>query len=345
MLRSSLKEVRSQSSTDVKIAKSGVRILTALLVSAGFASAAVFPDTIGTFKKGEAQTIAVPDRALDTEYGLDTTEQAEYAAGKQHFTATLWRFNESTGAMAFFEARRPPGATSSNLTPLAVHTSDGTIFAYGNYVFQFTGSVPPAADLQQIFPNLPKLDQSPLPVLMTDLPKQDLVPNSERYIVGPVSLDRFFPGVAPSVAAFHVGAEAQLGKYRTAKGLLTLAVFDYPTPNIARERDQEFQKIPGAVARRIGPLVAVTMNPPDADAAERILDQVRYEENITWNEKVPQNEAKSMLKSVIQAFFFAGLLIVMFLAAGLLYGGSRVLMRKMNRGEDPDAMITLHLGK
>ena len=338
MLRSGVKkEVGSQ--------KSAVRTLAALLLSACVASAAIFPDTIGTFKKGAAQTIAVPDRALDTEYGLDTTEQAEYASGKQRFTATLWRFHDSTGAMAFFEARRPPGATASNLTPLAVHTSDGTIFAFGNYVFQFTGDVPPAADLQQIFTNLPKLEQSPLPVLMNDLPKTDLVPNSERYIVGPVSLDRFFPGIEPSVAAFHLGAEAQLGKYETAKGLLTMAIFDYPTPNIARERDQDFQKIPGAMARRIGPLVAVTINPPDADAAERVLDQVRYEENITWNEKVPENQARSTLRYLVDVFYFAGLLIGMCLVAGLLYGGSRVLMRKMNRGEDPDAMITLHLGK
>ena len=338
MLRSGVKK------KGFRIQDSGFRI-GLMIVCAGVVSAAIFPDTIGTFKKGEVQTIAVPDRALDNEYGLDTTEQAEYASGKQHFTATLRRFNDSTGAMAFFEARRPPGATPSNLTPLAVHTSDGTIFAFGNYVFQFTGDLPPAPDLQQIFVNLPKLEQSPLPVLMNDLPKQDLVPNSERYIVGPVSLDRFFPGIEPSVAAFHLGAEAQVGKYKTAKGLLTMAIFDYPTPNMARERDQDFQKIPGVMARRIGPLVAITINPPDADTAERILDRVRYEENITWNEKVPENQTRSTLKFLVDVFYFAGLLIGMCLVAGLLYGGSRVLFRKLNRGHDPDEVITLHLGK
>ena len=338
MLRSGLKKV-------FRIQDSGFRIVSALLVCAGFASAAIFPDTIGAFKKGEAKTISIPDRPLLEEYGLDTTEQAEYSADKQHFVATLWRFRDSTGAMAFFEARRPAGATVSNMTPLAVNTSDGTIFAYGNYVFQMTGDAPAAADLQQIFANLPKLEQSPLPTLMTDLPKQDLAPNSERYIVGPVSLDRFFPGISPSMAAFHLGAEAQVGKYQTAKGLLSLAIFNYPTPNMARERDQEFQKIPGAIVRRVGPLVAVTINPPDADAAERTLSEVRYEQNITWNEKVPENQAKSTLKFLVDVFYFAGILIALCFVAGLIYGGSRVVLRKLNRGRDPNEMITLHLGK
>ena len=155
-----------------------------------------------------------------------------------------------------FEARRPPGATRDNATKLAVRTSDGVIFAYGNYVFQLTGTLPLAADLQQFYANLPKLEQSPLPPLVTDLPAEGLIPNSERYVVGPVSLDRFFGGVAPSMAAFHLGAEAQVGKYQTDKGLLTLAIFNYPTPNMARERYQEFQKVPGAVAKRVGTLVA-----------------------------------------------------------------------------------------
>ena len=61
---------------------------------------------------------------------------------------------------------------------------------------------------------------------------------------------------------------------------------------MARDRYQNFQNIPGAIAKRAGSLVAVTIQPPDADAAERILSQVKQETNITWNEKVPVNEVK-----------------------------------------------------
>src|SRR5205807_7843576 len=135
------------------------------------------------------------------------------------------------------------------------------IFARWNYVFQFTGGKVEPSDITELYNRLPKLEQSPLPALMTFLPpgtpSASLVPNSERYVVGPVSLERFEPRISPSVAAFHLSAEAQLGKYRTAKGLMTLSVFHYPTPGIARDRLEEFRKIPGAMAKRAGPLVAI----------------------------------------------------------------------------------------
>ena len=312
--------------------------LTLLSLSA---SAAILPDQVGEFKKEPAKTVSVPDQRLYDEYGFDATEQAAYVAGTRRFAATAWRFHDSTGAMAMFEARRPALATRSAVAKLAVQTSDGLIFAYGNYLFQLTGSVP--AEISTFYADLPKLEQSPLPALYGDLPQDDLIPNSERYVVGPVSLDRFFPGLAPSAAAFHLGAEAQIGHYSTPKGPMVLGIFNYPTPNMARDRLAEFQKIAGAVAKRSGPLVALTLNPPDADAAEKILSRVKYETNITWNEKVPENEVRKTARLVLNIFIFSGLLILLALTAGLLFGGYRVVSRKLHKGEDPDAMITLHI--
>jgi len=334
-LRCALSESRSQ--------KSGVRILGALLVCAAAGHAAIFPDQIGEFKRGPAKTIAVPDQALYAEYGLDATEQADYAAGPKHFSATAWRMRDSTGAMALYESRRPPGAIPAALSKLAVRTSDGVIFAYGNYVFRLTGEVPEPAALESVYANLPKLEQSPLPALMTDLPVDGMVPNSERYILGPVSLARFEPRIPPSVAAFHLGAEGQLASYRTPQGLLTLAVFSYPTPSLAREQYLEFQKIPGAVARRVGKLLAVTVAPPDPDEAERLLSQVHYDTNITWNEPVPGHEVRDKVRFILDVFVFAGFLIAGCAVAGVAFGGFRIFRRKLRKGEDPDAMITLHL--
>jgi hypothetical protein len=307
--------------------------------------AAIFPDLLKNYQKGVVKTILTPDTALLNEYGLDATEQAVYQDGDRRFNATAWRFRDTTGAMAFFESLRPAGAKPDKITNLAVRTSDGVIFAYANYVFEMTGNLPPPDALTEIYDHLPKLEQSPLPALLGNLPPDGLIPNSQRYIVGPVSLDRFDPKIAPSVAAFHLGTEAISGKYKTKKGILMLGIFDFPTPNLARDRIQEFQKIPGAIAKRAGPLVAVTVDPPDPDAAERVLSEVRYETNITLNEQVPVNDTVPKIKFILNVFVFSGLLIVLCLVAGLGYGGFRVLMRKMNRGEDPDAMITLHLGK
>ncbi len=310
------------------------------------AQGAIFPDEIGPFKKGPPRTMSLPDRALYQEYGLDATEQAEYTSPDKRFTATTWRLRDSTGALALFESRRPPGAVPSNLAKLSVSTSDGFIFAFGNYVFQFTGTgFPEAAELEQLYARLPRLEQSPLPALMGFLPADGLVPNSERYIVGPVSLERFEPRIGPTVAGFHLGSEAQIGKYKTKKGLLTLAIFEYPTPGLARERAEEFQKIPDALVKRTGSLVAVTVAPPDTDAAERVLAQVNYEANVTWNEKVPVEAAKGMASLLLNIFILSGVLALLSVIVGIGFGGFRIVARKMGRKEEFDAMIVLGLNK
>jgi hypothetical protein len=316
-----------------------------LLLAAAPVQAGIFPDQLGAFKKSPPKTVSAPDRELDNEYGIQATEAADYtAAEKKHFAATAWRFLNSTGAMAMFEARRPPKATPSKMAKLAVATSDGVIFTYGNYLLQLTGSLPGEAELNQLYDQLPLLEQSALPLVIDALPAEGLIPNSERYIQGPVSLQRYAPAIPPSVAAFHFDAEAQLGQYQTPKGKLTLAIFNYPSASIAKEQYEEFAKIPGAMAKRAGPLVAVTVQPPDADAAERVLAQVRYESSVTLN-AVPPVNARQVSSMVISVIMLAGFILFLCLIAGIGFGTFRVILRKMGwLTEESNAMITLHLG-
>ena len=58
---------------------------------------------------------------------------------------------------------------------------------------------------------------APPPLLPGYLPSQNLVSGSERYVVGPVGLQKFEPRIPPSVAAFHLGAEAQIGSFRARR--------------------------------------------------------------------------------------------------------------------------------
>ena len=44
------------------------------------------------------------------------------------------------------------------------------------------------------------------------------------------------------------------------------------------QKEGDFRGIPGGnIVKRSGPLVAVVLNPPDADAAERLLALVKYQ--------------------------------------------------------------------
>jgi hypothetical protein len=246
--------------------------------------------------------------------------------------------------LALFEAQRPASATPAKLAALSAKTPDGAIFAFGNYVFEVTGMVPEQKDLEMLFAQLPELDHAPLPALAGNLPGQGLIPNSERYILGPASLARFESRIAPSLVAFHLGTEAQLGRYRTPKGDLTLVIFSYPTPNIAREREEEYLKVPGTIAKRSGPLVGVVVQPPDQDAAERVLSRVQYAGNLTLNEKVPVNEGLFLYRLFLNIFVLSGVLIGLSIIVGIGFGGFRILRRKLGRPGHDDPFQLLRIG-
>jgi len=320
--------------------------IASLLLLAGAAQAAIFPDHLGTYVRSAPKTIGIPDQELYDEYGLVATEAAEYdSPDKKHMSATAWQLHDSTGALALFDSRRPPGAVPSNFAELAVRTSDGTIWVFGNYVFQFTGEIPDQAGLNELYSQLANVHNAPLPALSTYLPQDGLVANSERYVLGPVSLQRVQPEIPPSVAGFHLGAEAQFGKYQTPKGLLNLILFDYPTLSMAREQAVEFQKIPGAVIKRTGPLVIVTVNPPDPDAAERILAKINFRANVTLNEPTPQSQVKGLARMILNIFVLAGIVLVMCVVGGVGFAGYRIMSRKMWRKEGMVDTIVLGLSK
>jgi len=168
--------------------------------------------------------------------------------------------------------------------------------------------------------------------------------NSQRYITGPASLERFFPGLPPAVAAFRYGAEAVTGVYRMPKGDTQMAIFNYPTHQIARERQGEFSQIPGAMVKRSGPLLAVVLNAPDADAAERLLGQVRYQATVTVDEYVP-TKRDNIGNLVVNAFVLIGILLAFSLVSGLVVGALRAFRHRGKAGEEADAILTLHIDR
>jgi hypothetical protein len=196
--------------------------------------------------------------------------------------------------------------------------------------------------LTAVIQQLTNLDTSPLPVLAGYLPSAGLVPNSERYVLGPAALARFTSGIPPSVAAFHLGAEAQVGTFQSPRGEMRLAIFNYPTPQIAMQQVREFQKIPGTMAKRSGPLIAAIVAPPDPDAAEHLLSLVRYDAQVTLSEHVPTRR-DNIGDLVINAFILIGILLLFSIVAGITVGGIRALRRRGAQGQEGDTLILLHL--
>jgi hypothetical protein len=318
-----------------------IRLLLALLVPA-LAQAAIWPDAIGAYHRTAASKPVLADAPLWDEYGLRESETATYENGSAKFTATAWRLQDPTGALAAYDWQRPAKSEPSKVAALAAETAGSLLLLHGNYLLSFAGYKPATPELDPIVESLRNVDTSALPALPGYLPSRDLVPGSERYITGPASLRKFNPGIPPSAAAFHLGAEAQLGVFHGLKGETVLTIFNYPTHQIAMQQAASLGKIPGAEVKRSGPLGAVILSPPDPDAAERLLAQVRYQAEVTRDEYVPTLR-DNIGNLVVNAFILTGLLLAFCLVSGLAVGGSRAFLRHYRKGEDPDALITLHL--
>jgi hypothetical protein len=321
------------------LARSAALALLLPLLSA----AAIWPDALGTFQRVSSQGVAFQsNQPIWDEYGFREGEEAQYQGDGQKFTATAYRFQDSTGAMAAYEWMRHPDSKPSSLARLAAETPTGTILTHGNYVLRFVGYHPAAPFLTTVIQGLKQIDNAPLPTLIDYLPTQDLVPNSERYVEGPAALQQFDPGIPPSTAAFHLSAEAQIGEFHGPGGDLKLAIFSYPTPQLARLQAAQFQQIAGAMVKRSGPLVAVILSPPNPDAAEKLLSLIRYQADITLDERV-STRRDNIGDLVINAFVLIGILLCFSLVGGLAFGSVRAFLRRGGRGEAADAMIVLHL--
>ena len=304
--------------------------------------AAVWPDTIGAYHRTAAGPVNLTDKPIWDEYGLKGSESASYEDGAAQFHATAWMLSDPTSALAAFDWQRPQNSTASKAAPLASETADSLYVVLGNYLLAFHGYQPTAPELAAVKAGLRNLDVSNLPTLPGFFPSRDLTPNSERYILGPTSLQKFAPAIPPSVAAFHLGAEGQVGSFHGPKGDCTFGLFNYPTPQIAMQREPEFAKIPGAMVKRSGPLVAVVLSPTDPDFAERLLADVRYQASVTRDEYVPSRR-DNIGVLVINAFKLIGILLVMAMVSGLGVAAVRLYRRRGGRDEEADALTTLHL--
>lgn len=320
-----------------------MRRLCALALAAIPLTGAIFPERIGEFKRGQVEALTAPDAPLYREYGFQEAEQAEFSGPAGSFKIAGWKVKDSTGALALFEVRVPENAISSNLAPVAAETSNGAIVAYGNFVLEYSGRKPEKDDVENLLVQLRQVERSTLPGFIQFLPKEELIPNSERYILGPVSLERFAPKITPSLAALHLSMEGQTGRYKTGSGELTMVLLSYPLPNMARERQAALLEA-GAMAKRSGSLVAVIFDPPNADDAERVLARVNYESNLS-RQSVGTPPAQGLANIVLTGFLMAGIAFAASLLAGIWLGGFANLLKRFGWYKEKEAITVLRIGQ
>ena len=317
-----------------------VFLITPALFGA-FLSAALLPDTIGHWQKGESGAAKIPDQTVWEEYGLQESESTPYSDAGKKFVLTAYRFSDGTGAMSAFDQLRPVDAKPIKIMGMTVQNETTQIVAAGNFIFVAEGYRLLPEELSHLFATAPKYARSPLPTLPKYLPAGAGL-NSERYITGPVSLARFAPAIPPSTAAFRFSAEGELATYGPEGKETTLVIFSYPTMEMARDRTVAFSQVPGAIVKRSGPLVAITLGAPTADDAEKLLAQVKFSADITVPHQLPglKDNPGNLLWNVA---ILCGVLVALCLTSGLAFGGLRYLFRRSGERGDENEMISLHI--
>lgn len=309
-------------------------------------SADVLPPRFGTLRQTR-DAGSVPMQSADSEafgeFGFVSSTAAEYRSAKGKGTVTAYRMKDATGGLAAWDWLRAADARRCQVADHCAAWGSTVLINDANYVLEFRGLSPSKADLQALIAALPDRHPSDLPPVVNFVPLKDVVPNSARYILGPASLAAVAPALVGTNPGFENGAEAHYTAYRVGGGTVKLVLFDYASPEMARIHTVDFKAIPGTQVKRSGVLVAVILPGATERQGEAVLDQVKYQAKILWNEPPPPNPVPTLYKLLVNIIIVSLLLAALGLTAGILYGLMRWYRRRYGTLDEDEAMTTLHL--
>jgi uncharacterized protein DUF6599 len=325
----------------------GLRLLlVAGLLSATTAVAAappLLPERVGSFRKGSSAAAPSSDPALFQELGSAGSESAAYTAPGKQQNITAYKVRDTTGALATWEWMRTADDRACDLAPYCAQNNDRTLLWDANYVIAFRGAPANKAELSELLSKLPERRESSLPPVLSFIPHKNLVANSARYILGPVSLSRAAPELAKLQPGFDSGAEAHCTSYNVGGTVNRLALFYYPAPEMARLHTVDFKLVPGTSVKRSGVLVAVVLPGGTQQQADSLLGQIEYEGKITWNETQQANPVSTLYRLLVNIMIMSLILVALCLTAGIIYAFMRLYRRRFGTLEEDEAMTTLHL--
>jgi hypothetical protein len=306
---------------------------------------------------------AAPDEiSAAREYGFAGGERASYLQGSETLEVALYKMKDPTGAYGEYSYQRMPGMEQGNLTDHSAITRDRALVLAGNLVVDIQGKNLTArtADLKALVNNVRQHSQDGLlPTLWQRLPQQNVVEGTDRYILGPRTLDQLFPGGLGDSIDFSKGAEAEIAHYRVDGHDATLLIVDFPTPQIAEGMLADIQKkgnvngsqpessSPALFAARSLTLLAIVAGTPSQTEANTLLDQVQSGAVLTWNEPAFQFKEPTIEAMIVGAIEGTGVICLFALIAGVVFGCLRLVVKRSMPGkifDRTDHLQVLQLG-
>lgn len=316
--------------------------------------APLLPQTLGAWKLDGQKSPSAADAgfndAINKELGVKRTQAGVYTSGKNELSVAATQYVDATGAYAAFAAKRDASMRPAPVkvgSEAAVKGNDVLFWSGPTLVSASFQAQPDYKALEALATGLPKLSGAAgkAPGLLVYLPKAGRREESVKYAVGPATYQQIGAQLNPATVDFSKSPEIAIAQY--AHG--TVVAIYYPTPTIAGDRSRALLKdllehppagatTDSVTVKRAGPIVALTYGQFTAEEAKKLLDQVRYETNITWNKPEGYiSEASKAARLMVNIILGVGVMSLVALVLGVFFGGGRAVLRVL-RGKPASTM-------
>ena len=326
-----------------------VLVALLLLTLSAFAQDSILPkqfagwsETAAAASSNDPAKADSANAALLKEIGFQRFESAAYTREGRKLELRAIRFDDATGAYTGFTFYETPEMNTEKIGDLGVSLVDRganppmarVLFFRGNILIEAKldhVTAMSAAELRELAAALQPTDSKP-PSLPMYLPHQAIQQNSIKYAVGPVGLAALNAPVSAAVVDFSRSAEVALAKYSSSQGTATLTLVEYPTPQLATERLKALQSAPATTllaSKRSGPIVALVTGDISVSEAQSLVNSVNYDAEVTWNQATFLSRKDNIGNLIIAVFGLIGILFLFTLFFGGLFGGFRLVMKKL----------------
>jgi hypothetical protein len=288
--------------------------------------------------------------ALLKEYGFTDFEAASYKSDDgRTLKIRAARFADATGAFGAYTFYLQPGMAREEIGDQGASADRRVLFYRGHVLVDAVFSqlsVMSAAGLRELAGALPRPagNASNLPPILAFMPHRGYQANTEKYAEGPLGLGAIAAPIPAELVDFGASPEVVLGQYSTPGGEATLMLIEYPTPALAAEHLRRIDAANHAAQpqagvatvenagpffdKRTGPIVAIAAGPLSQSDAQTLLGAVNYEASVTWNENTYFDKKNNIANLLVNIILLCILVGAISLAAGVAFGGARVLLRR-----------------
>ncbi len=288
------------------------------------------------------------DSQIMKEYGETGFDSSSFACGSKSLEVAAYRMKDASAAYGLYSYLRTPDMARANFTDHSSISGERALVLAGDLVLDIR-----AKELSKSTPQLkalvaaiaPKAHEGALPTLWQYLPQKNMIERTDRYVLGPQTLNELFPGGLGDSLGFQSSAEAEVAHYRLGGRDATLLVAEFPTDQFASRQLAQLQKnfnlngvsqaggSPVLFAKRSARLLTIISGATSQAEADTLLNQVQMETELTWNEPTFQFKEPSIEMMIEGSIIGAGTICMFALIAGLSFGGLRLVMKRFMPGK------------